>query len=239
MIRLEHVCKSYRVGEQELQILHDLSLRVAASDFIAIMGPSGSGKTTLTNIIGCLDTFDSGSYTLNDVTIGGRGDDLLANVRNKQIGFVFQLFNLIPRIDALRNIELPLVYSGVSSVERRRRSLEALKRVGLSDRASHTPAQLSGGQQQRVAIARALAGEPRFLLADEPTGNLDSEMAESVMQLLEEINEKGTTIIMVTHEHNLAERAKRNIFVHDGRISSGEPKLHVPIGDTRVLRMRQ
>lgn len=218
MIRLEHVCKSYRVGEQELQILHDLSLRVAASDFIAIMGPSGSGKTTLTNIIGCLDTFDSGSYTLNDVTIGGRSDDLLANVRNKQIGFVFQLFNLIPRIDALRNIELPLVYSGVSSDERRRRSLEALKRVGLSDRASHTPAQLSGGQQQRVAIARAIINDPALIIADEPTGNLDSHAGEEIMAIFRELNEDGKTIILVTHESEVADQAKRIIRMLDGKV---------------------
>lgn len=218
MIALAGVHKSYRVGEVVLPVLKDVSLTIARGEFVAIMGPSGSGKSTLLNIIGCLDTLDQGQYRLGDVAIDTADDDALAQIRNRRLGFVFQLFNLLPRIDALRNVELPMVYAGVPAPLRRERAHAALVRVGLADRARHAPAQLSGGQQQRVAIARALVNEPDVLIADEPTGSLDSAVSREIMQVFAQLNAAGITIVMVTHEADIAAYARRIVFLRDGRI---------------------
>jgi len=202
-------------------------LFVDEGEFVSVTGPSGSGKTTFLNIAGLLEEFSSGVYELDGRNVSGLNDYDRSILRNEKIGFIFQSFNLIPDLNIFDNIDVPLRYRGFKSAERRKRIDSMLEMVGLGSRAKHLPSQLSGGQQQRVAIARALAGEPRFLLADEPTGNLDSHMAESVMDLLTEINADGTTIIMVTHEPSLAKRAQRNILVHDGRVSDAEPQLHL------------
>ena len=220
MIELNAVHKQYRIGDMILPVLKGVSLKVEAGEFVAIMGPSGSGKTTLLNIIGCLDNVDDGSYRFVGETVENADDDQLAVIRNHHIGFVFQIFNLIPRIDALRNVELPMLYGGVAPTERRRRALQALERVALAERARHTPAQLSGGQQQRVAIARALINEPDLLVADEPTGNLDSATGGEIMELFRELNAAGTTIVMVTHEEDIAARARRIVRLRDGVIVS-------------------
>lgn len=219
MIKLAGINKSYRVGEMLLPVLQDISLDVAAGEFIAIMGPSGSGKTTLLNIIGCLDAVDAGTYTLAEETIEQASGDDLARIRNRYIGFVFQSFNLIPRISALRNVEIPMIYTGRPPAERRKHALQALKRMAIADRAEHTPSQLSGGQQQRVAIARALVNKPRLLVADEPTGSLDSSTGREIMALFRELNQAGTTIIMVTHEEDIAAYAGRIIRLRDGMIA--------------------
>jgi len=224
---MQNVSMVYRTETVETHALRDFSLEVDEGEFVSVTGPSGSGKTTFLNIAGLLEEFTSGTYKLDGKDTSSLGDTERSKLRNEKIGFIFQSFNLIPELDIFDNVDVPLRYRGFSAAERKERIDHVIEMIGLGSRKKHLPSQLSGGQQQRVAIARALAGEPRFLLADEPTGNLDSEMAESVMQLLEDINEKGTTIIMVTHEANLAERARRNIFVRDGRIYSGEPELHV------------
>ena len=218
MIALNAVCKSYRVGEVVLPVLKDVSLAIERGEFVAIMGPSGSGKSTLLNIVGCLDTLDTGSYRLGDIAIDAADDDALAQIRNRRLGFVFQLFNLLPRIDALRNVELPMVYAGVPAATRRERAQAALARVGLADRARHAPAQLSGGQQQRVAIARALVNAPDVLIADEPTGSLDSAVSREIMDLFQALNAAGMTVVMVTHEAEIAAYARRIVFLRDGRI---------------------
>ena len=218
MIALNAVYKSYRMGEVVLPVLKDVSLTIDRGEFVAIMGPSGSGKSTLLNIIGCLDTLDTGSYRLGDVTIDSADDDALAQIRNRRLGFVFQFFNLLPRIDALRNVELPMVYAGVPAATRRARAQAALARVGLADRTRHAPAQLSGGQQQRVAIARALVNEPDVLIADEPTGSLDSAVSREIMDVFHALNAAGMTVAMVTHEAEIAAYARRIIFLRDGRI---------------------
>jgi putative ABC transport system ATP-binding protein len=220
LIRIEHLVKSYRSGEQWLHALDDVSLEVEPGEFVAIMGSSGSGKSTLLNILGCLDRPSSGRYWLEGREVAQLTRGELAELRNRCLGFVFQNFNLLPRTSALENVELPLVYAGVPREERRRRSREALERVGLGERLDHTPAQLSGGQQQRVAIARALVNRPRLILADEPTGNLDSKTSVSVMALLQELWSEGLTTIYVTHEPDIAEYASRMIVVRDGRIAS-------------------
>jgi putative ABC transport system ATP-binding protein len=194
---------------------------------VSVTGPSGSGKTTFLNIAGLLEELTGGTYELDGRDISSLSDKERSRVRNEKIGFIFQSFNLIPELNVFDNVDVPLRYRGFDAAERKKRIIESLERVGLASRLQHLPAQLSGGQQQRVAIARALAGEPRFLLADEPTGNLDSQMADSVLDLLAEINETGTTIIMVTHELALADRAKRNIFVRDGSVSDSPPELHL------------
>lgn len=225
MLNMKAVSKVYRTETVETHALREFSLSVDEGEFVSVTGPSGSGKTTFLNIAGLLEDFTSGTYELDGKDVTGLDDSERAGLRNQKIGFIFQSFNLIPELDIFDNVDVPLRYRGFSAAERRKRIENVIDMVGLGSRQKHLPAQLSGGQQQRVAIARALAGDPRFLLADEPTGNLDSEMAESVMQLLEEINRHGTTIIMVTHEPNLADRANRNLLVRDGRLATTEPEL--------------
>ena len=230
MLNMQSISKVYRTETVETHALRDFSLEVEEGEFIAVTGPSGSGKTTFLNIAGLLEDFTDGVYQLDGQDVSGLDDTRRSRLRNEKIGFIFQSFNLIPELDVFDNVDVPLRYRGFDRAERHRRIEAVIDRVGLGSRKHHLPAQLSGGQQQRVAIARALAGSPRFLLADEPTGNLDSEMAESVMQLLEEINRGGTTIVMVTHEPNLAARAARNIAVRDGRIEPAGPDLQVASG---------
>jgi ABC-type lipoprotein export system ATPase subunit len=221
LIVLRDVSKVYAAG-QTVHALRGVNLEIAAGEFVAIMGASGSGKSTLMNILGCLDTPTSGSYLLDGVPVQDRDADALAALRNRRMGFVFQQFNLMPRTSALENVELPLLYAGVRQPERSRRALAALQRVGLGDRSSHSPAQLSGGQQQRVAIARALVNEPALILADEPTGALDSETSAEVMQLLDTLNRQGITVILVTHEADMAAWARRRLLFKDGRLVADE-----------------
>jgi putative ABC transport system ATP-binding protein len=221
MLTMTDVSKTYRTDTVQTRALRSFSLRIGEGDFVAVTGPSGSGKTTFLNIAGLLETFDSGEYDLDGRNVANLSDQALSKLRNEKIGFIFQNFNLIPDLNVFDNVDVPLRYRGFGTAERERRIEGALQRVGLSGRAKHLPSQLSGGQQQRVGIARALAGEPRFLLADEPTGNLDSQMAEGVMELLEEINAAGTTIVIVTHDPSLAARAKREVKVLDGVIHDG------------------
>jgi putative ABC transport system ATP-binding protein len=218
MLEMKHISRIYRTNTVETHALRDFNLSVDEGEFVAVTGPSGSGKTTFLNIAGLLEEFTSGTYYLDGEDVSGLGDDDRSRIRNERIGFIFQSFNLIPDLDVFDNVDVPLRYRKFNGTERKRRIEEALERVGLVSRTRHLPSQLSGGQQQRVAIARALAGQPRFLLADEPTGNLDSEMAESVLELLKEINAGGTTIVMVTHDVELATRAPREVHVLDGRV---------------------
>ncbi len=232
MLKMNDVSKIYRTDTVETHALRKFSLTVDEGEFVSVTGPSGSGKTTFLNIAGLLEELTSGTYELDGRDISSLSDLDRSKVRNEKIGFIFQSFNLIPELNIFDNVDVPLRYRGFTAAERKKRIEESLDMVGLGSRLSHFPAQLSGGQQQRVAIARALAGEPRFLLADEPTGNLDSHMADSVLELLSEINGNGTTIIMVTHELALAGRAKRNIFVKDGEVSDGEPDLQIAAAAT-------
>jgi putative ABC transport system ATP-binding protein len=223
MLNMNGVSKIYRTNTVETHALRDFSLTVNEGEFVSVTGPSGSGKTTFLNIAGLLEEMTGGTYELDGRDISQLNDRERSRVRNEKIGFIFQSFNLIPELDIFDNVDVPLRYRGFKAAERRKRIEESLEMVGLASRMKHYPPQLSGGQQQRVAIARALAGEPRFLLADEPTGNLDTNMADSVLDLLTEINGQGVTIIMVTHELGLADRAKRNIFVRDGQVTDGAP----------------
>ncbi|MGM0547452.1 MAG: ABC transporter ATP-binding protein [Bacteroidota bacterium] len=220
IIQLSKLTKIYQMGSQEVRALDGVSFDVMENEYIAIMGPSGSGKSTLMNLIGCLDTPTSGTYILNNQDVSELDDAELAEVRNREIGFVFQTFNLLPRTDCLSNVELPLIYSGIKTAERRKRSTETLERVGLGDRIDHKPNELSGGQRQRVAIARALVNRPSILLADEPTGNLDTQTGEEIMMLFEELYRSGNTIIVVTHEPEIAQHARRIIRLRDGKIES-------------------
>jgi putative ABC transport system ATP-binding protein len=219
MLKMNKIAKVYRTDVIETHALRELDLHVKEGEFVSVTGPSGSGKTTFLNITGLLETFTDGQYILDDVDVSKLNDRQRSRIRNEKIGFIFQGFNLIPDLNLFDNVDVPLRYRGFSAKERKVRIEEALEMVGLAARMKHYPAQLSGGQQQRVAIARALAGKPRFLLADEPTGNLDSLMARQVMELLEKINEQGTTIIMVTHDPELARRAQRNIQIIDGQVN--------------------
>jgi putative ABC transport system ATP-binding protein len=230
MLEMHQVTKVYRTELVETHALRSLDLRVKAGEFVAVTGPSGSGKTTFLNIAGLLETFTSGTYRLDGEDVSALNDNQRSRLRNQKIGFIFQSFNLIPDLNLFDNAEVPLRYRGMPAAERKRRIDEALARVGLSARAKHYPAELSGGQQQRAAIARALAGEPKLLLADEPTGNLDSQMARGVLEMLEEINRQGATIVMVTHDPELAARAQRNVHIVDGMATDviGEPALVNP-----------
>jgi putative ABC transport system ATP-binding protein len=222
MIALHNITKSYQVEAMSIPVLKGISLKVDKGEFLAIMGHSGSGKSTLLNIIGCLDAVDTGSYRLDAEMIAGASEDRLADIRSRKLGFVFQLFNLIPRVDALRNVELPLIYAGVAPKLRRERALAMLQAVGMADRAAHTPAQLSGGQQQRVAIARALVNQPDVLIADEPTGSLDSKAGHDILRLFDQLNAQGLTIVMVTHEEDVAAYASRTLRLRDGVIERDE-----------------
>lgn len=218
IIQIENLGKSYVIGNQILPVLKDLSLTVNKGEYLALMGPSGSGKSTLMNIIGCLDSFNTGTYKLNQIEVSKLNDNELAEIRNHQIGFIFQTFNLLPRYSAMENVELPLIYAGWNKKTRRDRAIEVLKQVGLEDRMTHKPNELSGGQRQRVAIARALVNNPAILLADEPTGNLDSKTSEEIMSLFETIHQNGNTIIIVTHEEDIAQKSRRIIRLLDGKI---------------------
>ncbi len=233
MLKMEALSKVYRTEMVETYALRDFNLQVQAGEFVAVTGPSGSGKTTFLTIAGLLEAFSSGRYELDGVDVSRMGDDARSRIRNQKIGFIFQAFNLIPDLSVIDNIEVPLRYRGLPGADRRRLASDALARVGLSARARHHPGELSGGQQQRVAIARALAGQPRLLLADEPTGNLDSQMARSVMELLEELHRDGATIVMVTHDPQLAARAQRNVHVIDGQVVDIAAELRL---DPALLR---
>ena len=231
MLKMSGLSKVYRTQLVETHALRDFDLEVRSGEFVAVTGPSGSGKTTFLTIAGLLEGFTRGRYELDGIDVSGLGDDARSRIRNEKIGFIFQAFNLIPDLSVADNVEVPLRYRGLKAEERRRRVQQSLERVGLAARARHYPAELSGGQQQRVAIARALAGSPRLLLADEPTGNLDTQMARSVMALLEDLHRDGATIVMVTHDPQLAARAQRNVHVIDGRVLdlSPEPGLHMAV----------
>ena len=223
VIAIENVTKLYQMGEETIHALRGVSLEIRRNEYLAVMGPSGSGKSTMMNMLGCLDTPTAGRYEFNGSDVAAMTDDELADIRNREIGFVFQTFNLLPRSDALRNVELPLIYGGVPPHERHERAKKALEDVGLGDRIHHRPNELSGGQRQRVAIARALVNRPSIILADEPTGNLDSKTGVEILALFEELYEKGNTIIVVTHEESVARNARRIIRLHDGLIESDGP----------------
>lgn len=218
MIRLENIVKTYQMGEEEVRALQGVSLHIPPADMFAIIGPSGSGKTTLMNMIGCLDVPDSGTYFLDGIAVEKLDDDELAMIRNKKIGFIFQQFNLLAKLDAFENVELPLIYRGMPVKERRERAEAALIRVGLGDRMKHKPSQLSGGQQQRVAVARALAGDPPLILADEPTGALDSKSGAVFMETLIELNQTGITVVIITHDMNIAKQTRHYVSISDGQI---------------------
>jgi len=222
VIEIEGVTKLYKMGEETIHALRGISLKIHRNEYLAVMGPSGSGKSTLMNMLGCLDTPTSGHYEFNGKNVAQMGDDELAEIRNREIGFVFQTFNLLPRSDALHNVELPLIYAGMSASQRRERALESLENVGLGNRIHHKPNELSGGQRQRVAIARALVNNPSIILADEPTGNLDSKTGVEIMALFEQLYADGNTLIVVTHEEDIAQHARRVVRLRDGLIESDQ-----------------
>ncbi|ACF46504.1 ABC transporter related [Prosthecochloris aestuarii DSM 271] len=226
LIRMRSLCRYYEMGDQQVRALDNIDLTFLRSEYVAIMGPSGSGKSTLMNIIGCLDTPSSGTYDLNGENVADMDDDELARIRNREIGFVFQTFNLLPRLNCLRNVELPLIYAGVDADERQQRALDALQRVGLGDRVSHKPTELSGGQIQRVAIARALINNPSIILADEPTGNLDTATSRDIMAIFSELSDSGNTILLITHEEEIAHYTRRIIRMRDGKIESDSTAQH-------------
>ncbi|MBL7902388.1 MAG: ABC transporter ATP-binding protein [Bacteroidia bacterium] len=227
MISLKNIRRSYQIGEETIHALSDLSLSIAKNEYVALMGPSGSGKSTLMNIIGCLDTPSSGEYVLNGQSVANMSDNELAAVRNKEIGFVFQTFNLLPRASTLENVALPLVYAGFSKADRDKRAMEVLESVGLGNRVKHKPNELSGGQRQRVAVARALVNHPSIILADEPTGNLDSKTSVEIMGLFEEIHKLGNTVVLVTHEEDIALHAHRIVRLKDGKVESDQANPNI------------
>lgn len=230
IIRIEGLTKFYRIGEEIIKALNGVDLSINKNEYVALMGPSGSGKSTIMNIIGCLDTPTNGRYFLNGPDVAKLADNDLAEIRNKEIGFVFQTFNLLPRYSALDNVALPLVYAGISKDERTKLAKEALHQVGLGERMSHKPNELSGGQRQRVAVARALVNKPSIILADEPTGNLDTKTSHEIMNLFEEIHKAGNTIIIVTHEEDIAQMAHRIVRMRDGVVESDRPNVPVAVG---------
>jgi putative ABC transport system ATP-binding protein len=223
IIQFTNITKFYQVGEEKVHALDGVSIQIQKNEYVAIMGPSGSGKSTLMNIIGCLDTPTSGLYELNNTNVSDMNDNQLAKIRNKEIGFVFQTFNLLARSDVLHNVELPLIYGGIGSMERKKLARAAIERVGLTDRIHHKPNELSGGQRQRVSIARALVTQPSILLADEPTGNLDTKTGDEIMMLFDTLHKEGNTIILVTHEEDIALHAHRRIRLRDGKMEVDEP----------------
>ncbi len=227
IIQLSEIAKSYKIGSEEIHALRSVSLEIYKNEFVALMGPSGSGKSTLMNVLGCLDTPSSGTYILNGISVAKMLDNALAEVRNKEIGFVFQSFNLLPRSTALDNVILPLIYAGYTTAERIKRGKEVLEQVGLGNRIMHKPNELSGGQRQRVAIARALVNKPAIILADEPTGNLDSKTSVEIMGLFEEIHKNGNTIILVTHEEDIAQHAHRIVRLKDGIVERDEKNENI------------
>jgi putative ABC transport system ATP-binding protein len=229
MLEMENLTKIYRTDRLETRALRDVTLTVESGEFVALMGPSGSGKSTFLNVAGLLDTFEEGTYRLDGQDVSALSDDAMSRIRNEKVGFVFQSFNLIPDLDVFDNVDVPLRYRGLRSAERERRIEKALEQVGLSARIHHLPSQLSGGQQQRVAIARVLANDPKLILADEPTGNLDSTMAREIMALLEEVNAAGTTIVMVTHSAECAAHAGRQLHIFDGRLVEGSRVTPMPL----------
>ncbi len=234
VIEITDLTRFYQMGETEVRALNGVTFNALENEYVAIMGPSGSGKSTLMNMIGCLDTPTSGEYILNNNRVSEMDDAELAEVRNREIGFVFQTFNLLPRTTCLANVELPLIYAGVKSAERKERAIEVLTKVGLGDRVDHKPNELSGGQRQRVAIARALVNNPSILLADEPTGNLDSKTGDEIMLLFEELYRQGNTIMLVTHENDIAEHARRIVRLRDGVIESDEKVEHPKLADQEI-----
>jgi putative ABC transport system ATP-binding protein len=225
VIRIENLTRFYTIGEETVRALNGINLTIEKNEYVALMGPSGSGKSTLMNIIGCLDTPTSGEYFLNGPNVAQLSDSELAAIRNKEIGFVFQTFNLLPRLTALQNVALPLVYAGIPEAERLKKAKEVLEQVGLGDRIKHRPNELSGGQRQRVAVARALVNHPSIILADEPTGNLDTKTSEEIMQLLDIIHQAGNTIVLVTHEEDIALHAKRVVRMRDGIVESDQAQV--------------
>ena len=230
LISIRALCKHYSMGEEVVKALDNVDLTFLHREYVAIMGPSGSGKSTLMNIIGCLDTPSSGTYELNGQNVGEMQDDELARIRNREIGFVFQTFNLLARLDCLRNVELPLIYAGVDAEEREERAVAALEQVGLGSRIRHKPSELSGGQIQRVAIARALINNPSLILADEPTGNLDTVTSREIMNIFEKLSSAGNTILLITHEEEIANHARRTVRLRDGRIENDTATQHNPPG---------
>ena len=239
MISLKSIKKTYKIGDEIIEALKDISLNIYKNEYVALMGPSGSGKSTLMNMLGCLDSPSSGEYILNNLSVAIMSDNDLAQVRNKEIGFVFQTFNLLPRASTLDNVALPLVYAGFSKINREKRANDVLESVGLSNRVNHKPNELSGGQRQRVAIARALVNNPAIILADEPTGNLDSKTSVEIMGLFEEIHKKGNTIILVTHEENIAMHAHRIIRLKDGLVESDTKNDNITTYKNRLDSLEQ
>ncbi|MFP4228205.1 MAG: ABC transporter ATP-binding protein [Salinivenus sp.] len=234
LIEVTDLTKRYMMGSQEVWALDGVSLSIEEGEYVAVMGPSGSGKSTFMNMLGCLDTPTGGTYHLRGEDVSTFSDNELAEIRNREIGFVFQTFNLLPRVDCLRNVELPLIYAGLSRAERRERAAEALRSVGLGDRLDHRPNELSGGQRQRVATARALVNRPALLLADEPTGNLDTETGDEIMHLLEQLHRRGNTIVLVTHEDPIAHHARRILHLRDGKLEQDETVERPALADAEI-----